>query len=192
MRLLRELAESCAHSNKLIQRAVHPWISKVVKQRNIAFMREVRFVCCIGDFNIMLDYIFGLPMMGWARHSPLLCQKITSPPRAEKPGREQVIADNAIVLAKAKASKSPEQDLLSWEKTEVEFQSGTLLGPYYAIGHLPGMDPRLLNRFPFLSGMVGQLRTLAETSTTARHKVTMMALLTPQPTGPLTSTCLGP
>ena len=112
MRLLRELAESCAHSNKLIQRAVHPWMSKVVKQRNIAFMREVRFVCCIGDFNIMLDYIFGLPMMGWARHSPFLCQKITSPPRAEKPGREQIIADNAVVLAKAKASKSPEQDLL--------------------------------------------------------------------------------
>ena len=69
-------------------------------------------------------------MMGWARHSPLICQKITSPPRAEKPSREQIIADNAVVLAKAKASKSPEQDLLSWEKTEVEFQSGpTLLGP---------------------------------------------------------------
>ena len=150
MRLLRELASSCAHSNKLIQRAVHPWISRVVEQRNIAFMREVRYVCCIGDFNIMLDYIFGLPMMGWARHSPLLCQKTTAPPRADKPSREQISDNNAVVMAKAKASTIPEQDLLSWEKTDAEFQAGTMLGPYYAIGHLPGTDPRLLNRFSIL------------------------------------------
>lgn len=117
MQLLAELAASYIPENKLVLTAVHPWIVKVVELRNVVFMTEVRCICGIGDFNSFLDYTLGLPMMGWARHSQLLCQCVTAPPRASRPSSEQVLAGNAVVLTKAKPSCNPKQDAMSVEHT---------------------------------------------------------------------------
>ena len=134
----------------MIAARVHPWIKSVVDKRNVAFMREVRFVCDIQDPNLFVDYVFGLPMMGWARHSPLLMQRVTDAPRSERPTNEQIKCENAEVLAKTRPSRDPKVDVLAWTKTSVELDNGTVMGRYYSLADLPVGEPRLLSRFTIL------------------------------------------
>ena len=84
---LEILACSCMDENHQILNAVHPYIKPIVAKRNVAFMREVSFICKGLDYNLVLDYVFGLPMLGWARHSPVMLQRRSGPPRAEPPLR---------------------------------------------------------------------------------------------------------
>ena len=150
MDLLKQLAHCCSHENSLIVESVHPWLREVVRPRNVAFMREVRFVCNIGDCNLFVDYVFGLPMLGWARHSPLLCQRTTNIPRSDRPTDAEIEANNIEVLRKARPAKDPKVDIMAWAKTEVELNKGTAIGPYYSFAALPRGRKRLLNRFTIL------------------------------------------
>ena len=75
MKELEILAVACDSDNKLILKAVHPYIRPIVAKRNFAFMREVTYLCQGFDFNLVIDYVFGLPMLGWARHSPIMLQR---------------------------------------------------------------------------------------------------------------------
>ena len=132
---------------------VHEWIRPIVAKRNAVFMTEVTFLCGGLDLNLMVDYVFGLPMMGWARHSPTMVQRTTRPPRAEKPSEEDILKENQVALQRAKPSKDPEADRLSWDKTKSEFKNSTMLGPYYDLDTIPRTHrgtPRLLNRFGIL------------------------------------------
>ena len=113
-------------------------------------MREVTFVCQGLDFNLVLDSVFGLPMLGWARHSPIMLQRQSEPPRAELPSKAEVVEQNQIALTRAKPSYSPVLDRLAWEKTQKEFEHFSMMGPYYSLAQLPDGDPRLLNRFGIL------------------------------------------
>ena len=147
---LQVLACACLDENHQIMMAVHPYIRPIVAKRNMAFMREVNYLCDGVDYNLVVDYVFGLPMMGWARHSPVMLQRKSDPPRAERPSPKQIEAENAIALSRAKPSKSAALDKLSWEKTQKEFANGSMKGPYYALDALPCGIPRLLNRFGLL------------------------------------------
>ena len=103
---------------------------------------------------LMCDYVFGLPMLGWARHSTTMLQRTTKPPRAAIPTPAENLAENLVALERVKPSKSHEADVMSWKKTKKEFEQQTMIGPYYAIGDLPGnpslRDVRILNRFGIL------------------------------------------
>ena len=77
----------------------------------------------------MCDYVFGMPMMVWAGHFPMLMQRVSEPPRAEKPSIAQVMVENAVALQRAKPSRDPVADALSWEKTKAEFSMQTMFGP---------------------------------------------------------------
>ena len=94
-----------------------------------------------------MDFVSGLPMLGWARHSPIMLQRISKPPRAEFPSKEEIEVDNKIALDRAKPSKSPKLDQLAWAKTKKEFENSTMTGPFYSLDELPHGDRRLLNRF---------------------------------------------
>ena len=78
----------------------------------------------------MVDYCFGLPMLGWARHSPTMVQRTSVPPRAERPSREAIAAEHALALERAKPSRDHEADENSWSKSEKELTEHTMLGPY--------------------------------------------------------------
>ena len=147
---LQILACACLDENHQIMMAVHPYIRPIVAKRNIAFMREVNYLCDGVDYNLVVDYVFGLPMMGWARHSPVMLQRKSDPPRAERPSSRQIAAENAIALSRAKPSYSAVLDKLAWEKTQKEFGHFSMLGPYYSLAELPNGEPRLLNRFGIL------------------------------------------
>ena len=43
--MITKLAEACGEENDLIVSLVHPWIRPIVRQRNVAFMRELTFTC---------------------------------------------------------------------------------------------------------------------------------------------------
>ena len=153
---VQRLAVACEPENQQILQCVHPYIRPVVAKRNVAFMREVLHICHGLDNNLVLDYVFGLPMMGWARHSPVLLQRASDPPRAEQPTEEQRLAENAIALTRAKPTADPKLDALAWEKTRKEFENASMLGPFYSLNDLPSGKPRLLNRFGILSNTVVQ------------------------------------
>ena len=92
-------------------------------------MREVTFLCIGMDMNLMVDFVFGLPMMGWVRHSPVMQQRESDCPRARRPSPDEVLAENRIALERAKPSKDPKVDILAWAKTKAEFQKQTMKGP---------------------------------------------------------------
>ena len=153
MELLSSLAELCGLDNVGIVAKVLPYIRSVVAKRNVAFMREVSFICDGMDPNIIIDYVFGLPMLGWARHSPIMLQRPSQPPRAEPPFPEEVLEENKIALERAKPSSKPRLDEMAWAKTKKEFENSTMVGPFYDLNELPfapGCVPRLLNRFGIL------------------------------------------
>ena len=122
MELLDELATLCWSQSKIIADHCHDWIRPTVSQRNVAFMREVTYMCLGLDSNFMVDFVFGLPMMGWARHSPVMQQRESNVSRARRPSPEEVLAENRIALERAKPSRDPRVDELAWDKTKAEFE----------------------------------------------------------------------
>ena len=133
-----------------IVKHTHPYIRDAVSKRNVAFMREVSFICAGMDPNLCVDYVLGLPMLGWARHSPIMLQRSSKPPRAEVPSKEEIEVENQLALDRAKPSKSQKWDQLAWAKTKKELENSTMMGPFYSLDELPHGDRRLLNRFGIL------------------------------------------
>ena len=154
--LLEKLANLCWPQSAAIAAACHMWIRPTVEKRNVAFMRELIFLCPGVDCNLMVDFVFGLPMLGWARHSPVMVQRESEPRNSERPTVDQIFEENKIPLERAKPSRNKNVDALAWEKTKGEFVNKTMVGPFYSLDKLPGGDdacnkpPRLLNRFGIL------------------------------------------
>ena len=110
----------------------------MVEKRNAVFMGEITLICGGLDLNLMVDFVFGLPMMGLARHRPTMVQRTSVPPRAERPSAETILIENETALERAKPSGRAEADKLSWEKTKSAFaiptwQSGIVLTAAMAI-----------------------------------------------------------
>ena len=118
--LLSRLASAVQSDNALIQAGVDTRISAVVRPRNVAFMREISFICGGQDANLFIDYVSGLPMMGWARHSTTMMARISRPPRAFPASDDEVAASNKIALAKARSTGDVKLDAMAWEKTSNE------------------------------------------------------------------------
>ena len=111
-----------------------------IAKRNDAFLREVTYICAGMDPNLFVDYVFGLPVLGWARHSLIMLQRSSGPSRAELPIREMIEKENEIALVRAKPCKSPELDQMAWAKTKKEFENSIMLGPHYSLEKLPSGD----------------------------------------------------
>ena len=156
LELLEKLATLCWPQSAAIAAACHRWIRPTVEKRNVAFMRELIFVCPNVDSNLMVDFVFGLPMLGWARHSPVMLQRVFEQANSKRPTSGEILEENKIALERAKPSKNSNVDALAWEKTKGEFVNRTMVGPFYSLDELPCDDlssdtpPRLLNRFGIL------------------------------------------
>lgn len=141
MVLLCRLAAICMEQNLRIASLRHAWIRPTVEQRNVAFMREVTFTCLGLDIHLMVDFVSGLPMMGWARHSPVMQQRESMHPRARRPSPEEVLAENRVAIKRAKPSNNPKLDDVAWEKTKAGFAQQTMKGPYCGLDELPKVWP---------------------------------------------------
>ena len=149
IRAVRELAAACLPHNVLLMCALHPSVRTTAERRNIVFMKELDFVCGHRDPLLWADYCFGLPMLGFARHSSTMVQRLSKPPMFPM-SDEELIAANNLCLSRVGPSGNPKLDMMAWDKTCIEFSVGSLLGPFYSLNELPKGRYRLLPRFAIL------------------------------------------
>ena len=142
-----ELADLCLDENNLLLGYVHPNVLHAAKSRNLAFMREISFICGGCDHNLFVDYVFGLPMHGLARHSTTLMQRSSRPP-AMPASDAELVKMNDLVLSRVKSTGDLELDEAAHVKTMAEFEKGTMIGPFLDIASLPAGRRRFLPRFP--------------------------------------------
>ena len=114
--LLEKFAKLCWPQSAAIAAACHMWIRPIVEKRNVAFMRELTFICPGLDPNLMVDFVFGLPMLGWARHSPVMLQRVSEPANSMRPTCDEILKENRIALERAQPSKNSNVDALAWEQ----------------------------------------------------------------------------
>ena len=109
-------------------------------------MRELNFVMRLPDALIMLDLVHGLPMVGWARHSPTLFQKQSEAPLPSMSAAE-LARQNKFMMTKVEPTGDAELDEAGWLETKAEFDNGTLLGPFDSTADIPVKNVQLLPRF---------------------------------------------
>ena len=127
---------------------IHPTIRRVAERRSWAFVRELKAVVGAQDFLVPVDCVLGLPMLGPA------CQGPNFPPATKD--AECSVEDlwigidehNASILSSVRPSGDENLDAASWEKSEQEFEAGSLLGPHLSLASIPHQRFRLLARKP--------------------------------------------
>ena len=124
--LIRRLAGLCAAANARLTGALHPNVRPTVAPRNVVLMKELDFVCGRGDVLLWCDYCSGLPMLGYARHSPTMMQRPSKPPDPPLSDEELDLA-NASCIKKIGPSGNADLDHMAWAKTCEEFTNGSLI-----------------------------------------------------------------
>ena len=112
-------------------------------------MVEVYFVTGANDHNLWCDFVSGLPMHGWARHSSTLMQRPSRPPGTEWDAKA-IDKANRSVVHRVRSTGDPTTDIMAWDKILAEFANGFMQGPYYSLDELPAGQKRLVPRFPLL------------------------------------------
>ena len=77
---LEALALATADDSNFLATQV-PWPTLQVMRaggplKNIPFMREVSYLIGTVDPQLLPDFVFGLPMMGWAQHEPTQMERV--------------------------------------------------------------------------------------------------------------------
>ena len=126
------LASLLAADEALLQALVNPWLRKVVAKRRCAFMRECNFLLGCHDSLVVVDYAFALPMTGWGRHSPTLVQNVSGTPLPPSTPAE-LESNHAKISAKAGPTGDSDFDIKSWDKTLLECENGSMVGPFYSL-----------------------------------------------------------
>ena len=109
---------------------VHPEIRGIVQKRCVSFLRELHAAVGTKDGLIEADYVLGLPMCGPA------CQAPNFPPASRTP--ECSVHDllitapehNPTILQMVRPSGDDKLDADSWEKSQAEFDCGSLAVSY--------------------------------------------------------------
>ena len=102
----------------------------------------------------------GFTMAGWARHSPNLVQRLSSPPLPLELSLENVEDHNLKVLASVRSTGDGDADALAWTKCQKGFDTGGMLGPWKSLDEIPFSVFRLLQRFVIHEQHGGQEATV--------------------------------
>ena len=154
------LSSLLLEANKLTLACVDNVLLRVLEKKNLALMREITFVTRCPDSFGVLDLIWGLPMAGWARHSPNLVQRLSNPPLPLELSLENVEEHNLKVLASVRSTGDIDADALAWTKCQKEFDTGGLIGPWNSLAEIPFNSFRLLQRFVIHEQHGGQEATV--------------------------------
>ena len=130
--LCEKLADVLRERNEVIVRTAHEWLRPILANRHIAFMVEFNYIVGCEDHDLFCDLAFGLPMLGWARHSPVLVQRASNDPVSLVHHDDDLSVHNEGIIRSLGPSRSPEQDVMAWDKCLVDFKSGGLVGPFYS------------------------------------------------------------
>ena len=113
---------------------------------------------------------------------PNLVQRLSSVPKPIETSLENVVDHNCNVLASVRSTGDASADELAWSKSQREFETGGLLGPWNSLGEIPFENFKLLQRFVIREQHGGQEATVRNidnallggqnelTATTAAHR----------------------
>ena len=65
------------------------------------------------DYSAVLDLVWGLPMAGWARHSPHLVQRVSVVPKPLELSLDDIVSHNLKVLSSVRSSGDATADILA-------------------------------------------------------------------------------
>ena len=114
--LVVALSSLLLQANQLILECVDKVLLQVLGKKNLALMRELTYVVRCPDTFAVLDLVWGLPMAGWARHSPHLVQRLSNPPLPLELSLENVEDHNLKVLASVRPTGDDGADALALTK----------------------------------------------------------------------------
>ena len=146
---LEELALTTASEDRSFLDLVAPNVSAVLKAysyKNIAFMREVCFLCAPRDYAAISCLTVGLPMIGWTFPAFGLLERVKPPEVMYEVWKEKRQCRNEKVLSRIHKSDDAKLDAEAYLKTLEEAKSGVLLGPFYSLDGLPVASPSLAPR----------------------------------------------
>ena len=114
---------------------------------------------------------------------PNLVQRLSSVPKPIETSLDNVVDHNCNVLASVRSTGDASADELAWSKSQREFETGGLLGPWNSLGEIPFEHFKLLQRFVIREQHGGQEATVRNidnallggqnelTATTAAHRL---------------------
>ena len=148
--LVEALARACLPTNACVMKFSHELLKPVLKNRNLALMRELSWITGFSDRAFLIDYVLGMDTLFWADPAPRFIPRLMEPLYPKEIFWDDVEEHNAKIMARVKSCGDTDLDKASWEKTEMEFKDGTLKGPYFCIDEVKRKygRVRLLPRFP--------------------------------------------
>ena len=133
-----ELMKLCSPSVVTVLRAIGV--------KNVAFMREVAFVCGSMDIASPAFLFIGISMLGWAPSAEGLMERVRIPESSIDEFLTERESRNAKILKAVKSIGDGELDEEAYKKTLEERDLGVLRGPYSSMEELPLEDIALVPR----------------------------------------------
>ena len=90
--------------------------------KNLPFMREIAYMMGTIDARLLVDFVLGLPMLGWACQAPSQIQRERLPEYSIDELLAQSEHQNRRLIARTKASGDAELDRRAWAKTVEEVE----------------------------------------------------------------------
>ena len=110
---------------------VEPTVATVLRAfgiKNIAFIREIAFLCGARDISSPAFLLIGLPMLGWAPAAEGLMDRVRQPEMSIGEFVSSSPLRNERLLATIKASDDEELDAETFKKTLAELERGVIKG----------------------------------------------------------------
>ena len=114
--------------------------------KSIALMRGIGFVIGSPDRELFVQYVLGLPMLGWARHAPTMARRVHYPTDDVESFIREAPDRNTVLISRTKASRDAALDEAAWTKSLEEVDLGILSPPVYDLSDLPFLAPCLVRR----------------------------------------------
>ena len=127
---LESLSALCSDEWQWLLSKVNPKILPIARLRDFVFMREVLCICGARDACIVRDYVFGLPIVGWAFPAPSQVPKETIPNRDVVDLWTNSATHNHHIRTSTQSSRDLELDAAAWQKTQDEIDKNMIVGPF--------------------------------------------------------------
>ena len=118
--------------------------------KNVPFMREISYIIGLIDSNIWIDFVLGLPMLGWARHAPTMMRRDRVPEESIEDFMARSTEHNQKLIRRTKQSGDPKLDYEAWRKSMEEVDMGIMSKPVYSMEELGRSDVCLVRRHGFV------------------------------------------
>ena len=126
---------------------LHPWVRQVLQSggmtKQIAFMRELAFICNAPDLQAMPALCVGTRMLGRALPIEGMPSRAWEPQATIAEYRAERLEWNAKVESQAKRVTDVALVTKAWEKSLAEAQRGVVLGPFRELAEVPVASPSL-------------------------------------------------